>query len=206
MHVLVMTTDAFVAANVFFLFAVKNVVVKNGVFTKFIYSDALCMMSSLFFHMPFIALSTASTAAAVPYLLPQPTTTTYGGASAVATQVRLFFEPTHPHNALIIRKLFQIEHAILQSYAAAIHSRKTPVYRLYETLMHGNIYAHGPASASASASATTTTAAGSIINQRIMPQHQLQSLLWFFVKCFGVWESASEFGLTYKFVAYNASS
>jgi len=140
----------FCIENLFFLFSVKNIVMKNSIFTKFMYSDDCCMMNSLFFEVPFIIHD----------------------RERYFHKTRFTFDTTHPENLKVVRNICDIETKILRAYVTT--NNKKPNYKIHETLYQGTI------------------SCNSLDTLNSQPKLHL--------KLFGVWENATEYGMTYKFI------
>lgn len=114
MALLTMTIEQFCIENLFFMDAVKNMVMKNGEFVKFIYSDENCIMNSVYIILPL-----------------QFTT-----QERNFNKTKLIYEPFQSKNIAFIHEIYNIEKSILECYHI---DGKNPVYRISENMYHGNI-------------------------------------------------------------------
>lgn len=144
--------------NFTFLYSVKNIIMKNSTFTKFMYSDETCMLNSLFLEIPLSAGAMVAETTA-------PHKWRYCLSPAAAAEAAALFAP--------------LEQTILTAYNPR---GKIPAHKLTEVLSGGNLYANLLGAAAAAA------------EPRL------------FVKIFGLWENATEYGLTYKFVTISGNS
>jgi hypothetical protein len=107
---------------------VSNLVMKNGNFIKFIYSDPDCTMNSLFVEIPIKIASVENDPNAAV-------------ATAVAPKKKLLFDTSAmAENSEYIRAFYHIERAILDSYSGFVGDGKKPIYKIFENMFHGNIY------------------------------------------------------------------
>lgn len=115
MTILTLQFDQFKIENLFFMEAVKNVIMKNGDFVKFLYSDEDCVMNSLFFELPII----------------------FTGIEKSFHKNKLQYDPYNSTNISIIRELYAVEKKILDYYE---HTCKKPIYKISECVFQGNIH------------------------------------------------------------------
>lgn len=114
MLVLTMQLQQFKIENLFFMDQVKNLIMKNGYFVKFLYSDEDCVINSLFFELPI-----------------QNT-----GIEQIYYKNKLIYDPQNPINNALIHALYNVEKSILEYYD---HNGKKPIYKISENAFHGNI-------------------------------------------------------------------
>jgi hypothetical protein len=115
MSILALQLQQFKIENLFFMEAVKNVIMKNGDFVKFLYSDEDCVMNSLYFEVPII----------------------FTGIEKSFHKNKLVYDPYNSTNISIIRELYSVEKAILDYYE---HASKKTIYKISESVFHGNIH------------------------------------------------------------------
>ena len=105
----------FAIENLFFMDRVKNVIMKNGDFVKFLYSDQDCIMNNIYFHVPLIIT----------------------GQDRAFHKTRLLYDPLNNLNIAYIRQIYTIEKSILDYFSS---NGKKPVYKISENMYHGNIH------------------------------------------------------------------
>jgi len=157
-----MQFNQFQIENLFFMDAVKNVIMKNGDFIKFLYSDSDCVMNSLYFDLPI----------------------EYTGVEKTFHKNKLVYDPYSTTNITAIRELYLVEKAILDYYE---HTGKKPVHKISESTFQGNIY-FGPGGGGMSPPLVPPEPTTGDKKKRLI------------VKFSGIWENATEYGITYKFI------
>lgn len=115
MTVLTMYPCQFSIEHLFFMERVKNVIMKNGDFIKFIYSDQDCVMNNIYFQVPLIIT----------------------GQDRSFHKTRLLYDPLNNLNISYIRQIYAIEKSILDYFSS---NGKKPVYKISENMYHGNIH------------------------------------------------------------------
>lgn len=114
MAIFTMYPCQFAIENLFFMERVKNVIMKNGDFIKFIYSDQDCVINNIYFHVPLIIT----------------------GQEHSFHKTRLIYDPLNNLNISYIRQIYVIEKSILDYFSS---NGKKPVYKISENMYHGNI-------------------------------------------------------------------
>jgi len=115
MAVLTLYPYQFVIENLFFMDRVKNVIMKNCDFIKFLYSDKDCVMNSIYFHVPLIIT----------------------GQERSFHKTRLLYDTLNNINITYIRQIYMIEKTILDYF---ISNGKKPIYKISENMYNGNIH------------------------------------------------------------------
>lgn len=119
MALLTMYPYQFSIENLFFMERVKNVIMKNGDFIKFLYSDQDCVMNSIYFQVPLIIT----------------------GQEKSFHKTRLIYDPLNHINISYIRQIYVIEKTILDYF---LSNGKKPIYKISENMYHGNIHFSEP--------------------------------------------------------------
>jgi hypothetical protein len=114
MSILIMNPTQFSIENLFFMDAVKNMVMKNGDFIKFLYSDDNCIMNSIYFELALC----------------------FTRYERTFHKIKLLYDPLQYNNLSCIRQLYNIEKSILEYYHPP---GKKPIYKISENMYNGNI-------------------------------------------------------------------
>lgn len=115
MALLLLFPCQFSIENLFFMDRVKNVIMKNGDFIKFLYSDQDCVMNSLYFQVPLIV----------------------SGQEKSFHKTRLLYDNLNNINISYTRQIYLIEKTILDYFA---NNGKKPIYKISENMYNGNIH------------------------------------------------------------------
>lgn len=90
----ILSIDQFICDYLFFIEPIKNIILKNGVFVKFFYSDNNCIMNNIYINFPYIPIS-------------KPILKNYKIPS---------FDVSFTENIYFLQHIYNLEHSILNHY------------------------------------------------------------------------------------------
>ena len=154
--------------NIYFMESIINTIMDNSMFIKIIYTNTLITINGLYLTLDL----------------------NVNKKETYFKKIKYTYDINNSYNNTILHKLYDIESSILDKY----NSNKTKKYVLYNTLKIGilKIFRNQP---NVHTNSGNTQLTSNISSNELNSNNQKCS---FTLKISGIWENATEYGITYK--------